>query len=78
MKKYQIPCYVLFDLEATAVMLGSFIDRNIGVYINGAISHSDPLILNTYAMAFRHYGEAQVRNQWMMKLPFMGCLPEDQ
>jgi hypothetical protein len=61
MKKYAVPCYALFDLEETAAMLEGFIDRNISKYITGTVSRSDPLILDTYVAAFKHYGEAQVR-----------------
>jgi hypothetical protein len=64
MRKYQIPQYALADLEEAASMFESFIDRSIGGYIWGAVGGSgcDEIILDTYRMAFRHLGEAGVRD----------------
>jgi hypothetical protein len=80
MKKYAVPLYALCDLEETAAMLEEFIDRNISTYITGAVSRSDPLILDTYVTAFKHYGEAQVSKRQYLREPtdMCGRLPRNE
>jgi hypothetical protein len=61
-KKYQIPRYALANLEETAKMFSTWIDQNVGKYINGTVDsqESDPFLWETYMKAFKHHGEAKV------------------
>jgi hypothetical protein len=58
-KTHRIPRYALADVEKAAVVLETFVQRNIAVYIRDTVGSSDELIWQTYLQAFRHVQRAK-------------------
>ena len=59
-RTHDIPPYALADMEKTAKTIQEFVDANIIRYIIGTVGNLDPLLWNTYFIAFKHANEAAV------------------
>ncbi|KAL8296753.1 hypothetical protein RB597_006057 [Gaeumannomyces tritici] len=62
-KRHAIPRYAICDIKRTATVLEAFIDKSIGVYINGAIFNLDTLLWSTYIFAFGHIEKAKTQKE---------------
>ncbi|KAK0615151.1 hypothetical protein B0T17DRAFT_498062 [Bombardia bombarda] len=60
MQKVPIPRYAVADMQQTADEMKGFIERNVSNFINMTVGDLDQLLWETYNMAFRHLGNAQV------------------
>ncbi|KAI1204113.1 uncharacterized protein F4807DRAFT_448916 [Annulohypoxylon truncatum] len=58
-KRHQVPRYALVNMEKHAEDLLSFINKNVGLYIIGAVDKEDDLIWQTYYTAFKHANGAK-------------------
>ena len=59
-KTHTIPPFALANMEMTSQSIQKFIDENISKYIIGAVGSLNPLLWNTYLMAFKYSKKAVV------------------
>jgi len=60
LQRISLPKYAVADMQEAAGDLKTFIEKNVWNFINASVQKLDPLFWETYYMAFRHIGNAQV------------------
>lgn len=65
-RTHTIPPFALADMEKTSQSIQKFIDGNISKYIIGAVGSLNPLLWNTYLMAFKHSKKAVMEDERML------------
>ncbi|KAK0644676.1 hypothetical protein B0T16DRAFT_332780 [Cercophora newfieldiana] len=58
-KTVPVPAYAVADMHATAADMKEYVERNISNFILSSVGNEDPLLWETYTMAFRHIGNAK-------------------
>jgi hypothetical protein len=59
-KAHRMPPYALVNLDEAANARKQFVYNNFGSYIRAMVDKTEPLIWNTYVMAFKYSREAPV------------------
>jgi hypothetical protein len=59
-KYYECPPYAIVDMEQAGVEYMQYVDNNIATAIESEIDETNKLLWNTYSMALRYSGFAEV------------------
>jgi hypothetical protein len=74
LKTYRLPPYALVNIDKAAQARKQFIFDHVGSYFNAVIKKTEPLLWNTYVMAFQHSKKALVGSHELLSTSNKGSL----